>query len=382
MVLDPAKVVANPGENGLIMPSEIRKAESRELIAKLSREQEGTREEVLRIIAQAESDVFITREKWGLRLVWDSEREEISKLVGEKIETIDLQSPKTELIIPEETILQIPENHSSISPETMTQKELEMYCNRYFSDPQARRYILSLFMREKDFQEQNLQINLNNLYQQDETETENNVHTLWTTELRDPIMLRIKRKLSWERKRIFEYGYSYNKVQKMHKNTFGNVFIMRLGKTILWQIGMRKSQIIDFPDIYIQRWEEKNDEYSSKDIKLPHDTWELCERAFIALGIELSQQIENLEWFVWARQDIYVPDFLMPQLERLKELEILSGGKNLHEHIESLIATGISYNHPSLTRIHGETLATKIKTSSIQEYPDISSLKDTQIPLT
>ncbi len=106
------------------------------------------------------------------------------------------------------------------------------------------------------------------------------------------------------------------------------------------QLGLRKTQIIDFLGIFQQR------EILQK--PLPENTQEIIEKVFISATIELAHLQQNMSWFMGERKQVFVPPEIEYQFRRLQEMEIALGLFNLHAHRDSLLASIITYYHPSL----------------------------------
>lgn len=378
MVIDPAKVVWY-WRPKFITSDELRREDAARLIDKISAQKSQVREEVLGYIAQVNPDIFIWQKKGDLRLVWDSEREEISQLVWRQISMLASPTPKSELILPPNSKLDIDESVPSLSPNSMNLPEFEMLCNRYFSDPVARHHLLSLFFREKNFQEQNLKLRLYDLLnsQEEEEPLTDNVHSFWITELPDPLLVRVRRMIKWERKRHFSYHYSFLKVQKQHKDKLGSLFPVRLSKTLLSHLWLRRDSVVAFP------WEYREPEpqvtkqqQDSKNIQLPHNSKQILEKVFIAYVIELSKLLENIEWFMGVRKAVYIPHWLRSQLWKMKDIEVLWWFENLHEHLESMLASVISYYHPWVISKFALPASQKLNTLDLIKYP---SLSDTRV---
>jgi hypothetical protein len=79
--------------------------------------------------------------------------------------------------------------------------------------------------------------------------------------------------------------------------------------------------------------------------------------------------VENIEWLIETRQELYIPEILKPQLSRLKELEILGGFHNLHAHLESAVLTMMTYHYPEITSQYAIKKSTTLTKSALERYP-------------
>lgn len=372
-ILFPHKNTEPRHSSPLILPQDVMLEENAALLRKLWEQMwmDMVREQILSFITHVEPEILIGVKRWHLRLVVSDAQREVETLLGIQIHTLAHTSQTSGLILwnTKEDIVKythIPDMKH------MTQKEFELLVSSYFSDPQTRNFIIGLFYRERWNIEANLWLDLTQIGNKEEIDIPTNTHTLGTTETQDPLLTVLQSWWSWERKRRFSYHYSFAKVRRMHSGMLSNFFPLRLTKTLLSHLWLRKSEIIDFPEKDIPARTSQIDSQDASDLswKLPADTAEICEKVFITLSLQLAQQVENIEWLTGVRQELYIPEILAPQLNRLKELEVLAGLYNFHAHLESSVLTAMVYLYPELAGQHAVKKAAYLTKIPWERYPD------------
>ena len=338
------------------------------LVAKLSQEDSWVRQELLWVIWQADPSVFVNIQKWHLRVVSDEKRRAVEKLLGTSIATLQ-DSTKTWLILPDKLVDLNTPTHIE-DTEAMSEAEFSLFSALYFSDSKAREMLVKLFMTEKDSQWSNFTLDLNNLYEEIFEEEPTNIHSFWTTEKKDSLKIRLNRLISGERKRLYEYVYSYAKVRKKH-GRFWNSFFLRLAKTLWWHTWLRQTQVVDFPGEY-NKSTQQDQEVQTK--KLRSDTPEIVSKAFITGMIVISKLPENIEWYTGVRTQVFIPNEIQKQFERMQELEVLWWLYNYHEHIESTLAMLIGYYYPAMVSKYGLQKWKDISAKQLEKYPSIEDV--------
>ena len=133
------------------------------LIKKISQWKPWVSEELLGMFWSADPSIFIWEIKGHLRVVSDKKRREVWELIW--VDIVTLRDQKYQgLDIPESNI-DLKFSDCNIETTSMSEAELSIYCSLYFSDKKARNILISLFMREKENHEDNLKLNLHNLYE-------------------------------------------------------------------------------------------------------------------------------------------------------------------------------------------------------------------------
>lgn len=336
---------------------------NRALVEKLCRENPQVKSELIWIFWKIEPSIISPKKSWPLRVVSDEKRRQVEDLLWTQIVT--LQDTKAQQLITLEHENPFQALKYIAKPSLMTPSELALFSAMYFSEPQARDMFVRLFMQEKDNQWVNLKHNLSDLYERVFDDEPTNIYGFWTTEKQDPIKIRLQRLLSGEQKRLFEYEYSYAKVRKKH-GRFWDSFFVRLAKTLWWHIWLRKTEVIAFP------WEYKKSHASTQEAqsrKLDSETPEIIQKAFVSMMIELAHLSENIEWYVWARKEAYIPDEIKKQLLRMEELEVLWWLYNYHQHIESNLAMIIGYYYPEIAHKYSKQRWKDIKSVWLEKYP-------------
>lgn len=354
-----------------ITPDEVSRMQSATLIEKLSSHYWATqvRSEILGMFARVEPEILTWVRKGHLQLVCSEAQRQVGQILGMQLYTLShtTQKPKLHGIHKKNSLsqkLHVPDTKH------MSQNEFELLVSSYFSDSEARRMIVEILFRARGKQQEHLAIDLTQLWKTEPEDTPTNTHTLGTTETQDPLKVRLTRWWTGEKKRRFEYHYSFAKVRKRQKWVFSDFFPARLSKTLLSHVWLRETQVIDFPKKFsppkdIPQTLQKHD----AEIKLPADTQELCENAFASFVFQIAQLVENIEWLTGARPNIYIPEILRPQLTRLKELEILGGFPNIHAHLESAVLSMMTYLYPEITAEHASKKAPMLSKPSLEKYP-------------
>lgn len=372
-LLFPHKNTEARNSSPLILPQDLVLEENAALLRKLweTMWMDAVREQVLSFITHVEPEILIGVKRWHLRLVVSDAQREVETLLGMQIHTLSHTS-ETSWLLRRETKTSISSTPHTPDIKHMTQKEFELLVSSFFSEPQTRNMIIGLLYREKDHQEANLWLDLTQIYKEQENETPGNIHTLGTTETRDPLLLELQRWWKGDRKRRFSYHYSFAKVRRMHSGMLSDFFPFRLTKTLLSHLWIRKSEIIDFPK---KDFPEKTSQADTKELpkltqKLPTDTPLICEKVFVSLCFQLAKQVENIEWLTGARTELFIPEILKPQLSRLKELEVLAGLYNLHAHLESSVLSAMVYLYPELAWQYAVQKAAYLTKIPGERYPD------------
>ncbi len=320
------------------------------LIRKLSQEDPRIQQELLWFFWLLDSSVFFPKNRQHLTLVSDQTSNTVSQLVGVPVaKNIVTRHQKT---LQHSGSMIIGVNHTPPDPKAMSELELEIYFSGYFNDTATRNTITKLFMRERAHQSFNSTLNLHTSRdvekkESDEDGTLHNTHSLWLT-----------LESVGEDGRRFTLKYDYEKVQKKHKSPKGET-----------QTG--DAQIVEFPKTPKPHNEEvpSTPVEEKKDGFLVYNTLEMCEKVFISSMIYLSHFLENLEWFLGVRKEIFIPQEVASQLERLRELEIFEWFFNYHEHIESTLASMIAYYSPVLVGSLSEKRKQSIKKVPWETYP-------------
>lgn len=318
------------------------------LIQKLSREDSWIQLELLWFFWLLDSSIFFPKTRKHLALVADTTSDIVSKLVGVPVAKNIVHTHQKQLQYSGGNILGV--SHSSPTPENMSELELEMYFNAYFNDAIARGVITKLFMRERAYQSYNSTLNL--LTTRDDEKQKNTEK--WT--LHNTHSLGLTLESVWEEGRRFTLKYDYEKVRKKHKAQDA--------------LNTQDAEIVPFPITPKPHSEEAPlSGGESTNSQLVSNTVEMCEKVFISSMQHLSHLFENLEWFLWIRKKMFIPQEIATQLERLKEIEILEGLFNFHEHIESTLAAMIAYNSPSLVKSLWKERIEMIKKVEGEYYP-------------
>lgn len=290
---------------------------------------------------------------WGhLRLVETKVHKSLRTILWSDFVTVRESISDKKIITPETLSFGEREVSSDIDIRNLSARELELYVSSYFSDSEARKYFVNLFLREYPNFKQNVQLDIYSTWEEPIPDTPHNIHRLGEKMIPEPLSVRLWRLISGEPRRLYNYAHSNDKVRKQHNGLLSKIIPAKLARILFSRVWPYKADIIDFPDIYQAPPAPLQQSENTKSWKLSHNIPEVCEGVFVSLVMQLALLPENIDWLVWARSEIYMPWDIKAQFKRISDLSAYSKIPNYPKHIESSLLLALSYTYPELAAKH------------------------------